>query len=59
MEALETTRREVRWRARTLCGAGGKSAVVEWVMHVHLNYRECLIWKTRDAIFEKINYEVK
>ena len=43
MEALETTRSEVGGRARTLCGAGGKSAVVEWVMHVHLNYSE---WTT-------------
>ena len=42
MEALETTRREVRGRARTLCGAGGKRAVVEWVTHAHLNYCDCI-----------------
>ena len=37
-EARETTRREVRQRALTLCGAGGEDEVLPRVMGVHLNY---------------------
>ena len=37
-EARETTPKEVRQRALTLCGAGGGDEVLPRVMGVHLNY---------------------
>ena len=40
MEARETTRTGARYRARTLCGAGGESTMLPGVMRVHLIYRD-------------------
>ena len=39
-EARETTPKEVRQRALTLCGAGGENEVLARVSRVHFNYCE-------------------
>ena len=56
-EARETTPKEVRQRALTLCGAGGGDEVLPRVMGVHLNYFVLLyrngvlgFWGTCDAL---------